>query len=87
MATTGRVPIWTLPDIKIDSHEDADLGTMMDAWYTMKQKASFDEFERRLNDVGEREGLWKEIVEFYGFGELFPQIPAHLLPTAGPSEQ
>jgi len=72
----GRDPIWTYPDMKVESSDFADLETVMEAWSAMKQKAYFEEFARRWKDDGERQGLWNEITEHYGVGELFPQPPS-----------
>ena len=67
--------IWTHPDIEIKSSENADLATAIDAWNVMKQNAAFHEFARRWNNEDEREGLWKEIVEFWEVDNLFPEAP------------
>jgi len=62
--------------MKVESHDFADLAMVMEAWCTMKQRADFEEFARRWKDDGGRQGVWNEVMEFYGVGELFPQIPS-----------
>jgi hypothetical protein len=87
--TIGRMPVWTYPDMKVESNDHADLAMVMDAWYAMKQKAFFEEFARRWKDDAERQGLWNEIMEFYGVGDLFPQMPPgppNWLPTGRSGE-
>jgi len=73
-ATIERVSFWTYPDMNVECNDFADPELVMEAWNAMKQKAYFEEFARRWTDDVERQKLCDEIVEFYGVGELFPQI-------------
>ena len=64
--------------MKVESSDNADLATAIDAWYAMKQSAAFDEFTRRWNDEDERDRLWKEIVNYWGVDGVFPGAPKGL---------
>jgi len=77
----GTLNAWRLPDVPPASTNIAgewgDMSFAFDAYFLMKERAALEEFGRRWYDTegGGRQGMWKEIVEFWGFADVLPLPP------------
>lgn len=75
---------YALADInfEIRGEDDMDLPLVLDSWFMMWQLRASEDIGRRWGNKDERRQLWKELVEFWGVGELygdgsqFPDPPA-----------
>jgi hypothetical protein len=71
----GGLNAWRLPDVELaDSSIPSDMSLAMEGYFLMKQFNALKEFGTRWRD--EKRELWREIVDFWGFGDVLPDPPS-----------
>jgi len=66
------------PGRDIDSYVSADHTDMMTAlegWFLMCEYRALEDFGRRWRDREGRQEVWRQIVEFWGYGEVYREGP------------
>lgn len=70
----GGLNAWRLPDVEMSDHSvSSDMSLALDGYHLMKQFTALKEFRRRWRH--ERRELWREIVDFWEFGDVLPDPP------------
>jgi hypothetical protein len=76
MFSLGRMTTWNRPDIQVgERNVETDVSLALEGYYLMHEWKVYQDFITRWKDEKEREKLWKEVVEFWGFEEAFPKPP------------
>ena len=60
-----------------------DMETALQAWYLMCEFRALADFGRRWRNQDDRRELWRDLVEFWGFGEVYGDDPLAIAPSAG----
>ena len=72
----GELNAWRLPDINMRDSSNVsatDMVLALEGYYLMKDFIALKEFGIRWRE--DRVGLWREIVDFWGFGDVLPDPP------------
>ena len=70
----GNLNAWRTPDIEVrDPSVATDMSLALEGYYMMKEFNAVREFGRRWRE--DREGLWREICEFWHVADVLPLSP------------
>jgi hypothetical protein len=62
-------------DPRLQGQGKSDTLLVLEAFYLMREWSAINEFAVRWRTEEDRKKLWNEIVEFWGYGEVYPAPP------------
>lgn len=70
----GHLNAWRTRDIQVSNDSvPTDMSLALDGYYMMMEYRALNEFGRRWRQ--DREGLWREICEFWNVADVLPLPP------------
>lgn len=80
----GDLNCYPLRDIKSPvTGENTDMMTALEGWFLMCEYRALEDFGRRWRDKEGRREVWREVVEFWGYGEVYRDGPVIDEPSGG----